>query len=226
MPNAAFRNEVSPERDSAWEILEILEERGNKYMVRWAGLDPCTDKPWDPSWVCKSDCNASILVEKWKSKKAEKKLSRRRLKRKATQNRQPKEAGHQKLKVGTACVGPLSEDDEWRMSPEHDNLHPVQYCEHIFKHVALQRDLSVLNHAHVCEARFISSDTEEDSLSHAPGPRSPLKQPPASQPANLHPDTDETESLYIALPATASTQLADVDSQSQVRKQEAAIHII
>lgn len=30
--------------------------KGNKYEVDWEGIDPATNKPWDPSWVFKKDC--------------------------------------------------------------------------------------------------------------------------------------------------------------------------
>ena len=57
------------ELEVSWEITEIIEEQGNHYLVRWAGIDPETKKPWSPSWVDKTDCNAPILVQQWQKAK-------------------------------------------------------------------------------------------------------------------------------------------------------------
>jgi len=34
-----------------WEALEILDKKGNKYLVAWAGTDPDTGRPYEPTWV-------------------------------------------------------------------------------------------------------------------------------------------------------------------------------
>ncbi|CDO72980.1 hypothetical protein BN946_scf185007.g34 [Trametes cinnabarina] len=60
------------DEEDLWDVLEILEERGRKYKVRWAGIDPSTKKPWAPSWVPKHDCTDDLIHE-WKKKKAAKK---------------------------------------------------------------------------------------------------------------------------------------------------------
>ena len=44
--------------------------RKNQYKVVWAGIDPSTGKPWNPSWVEKDNCT-SALVRSWKRKKEE-----------------------------------------------------------------------------------------------------------------------------------------------------------
>ncbi|KAI9573038.1 hypothetical protein HD554DRAFT_2013467 [Boletus coccyginus] len=58
----------SGDEDVLWEVKEITAERGNKYKVKWAGVDPATGKPWAQSWVAKRDCTNDLVVE-WKAKK-------------------------------------------------------------------------------------------------------------------------------------------------------------
>ncbi|KAG6827301.1 hypothetical protein H0H92_012398 [Tricholoma furcatifolium] len=64
---------VSKEGDDEvlWEVVEITAEKQNFYKVRWAGVDPQTNKPWAQSWVTKSDCTDD-LVHEWKRKKLKK----------------------------------------------------------------------------------------------------------------------------------------------------------
>lgn len=52
-----------------WEVVEILKESAHRYFVRWAGVDPKTNKPWPDSWVAKEDCTRDLILE-WKGKKA------------------------------------------------------------------------------------------------------------------------------------------------------------
>ena len=59
------------DEDELWEVIEIVAERGKQYRVRWAGVNPRTNKPWPLDWVAKSDCTPDI-VKAWKQKKAEK----------------------------------------------------------------------------------------------------------------------------------------------------------
>ncbi|PCH33937.1 hypothetical protein WOLCODRAFT_160469 [Wolfiporia cocos MD-104 SS10] len=55
--------------DALWEVIEVLEERGNRYKVKWAGNDPATGNPWAPSWVNKADCTDELIYQ-WKAKQA------------------------------------------------------------------------------------------------------------------------------------------------------------
>ena len=57
-----------------WEIVGILAEKDNMYKVKWAGIDPKTNKPWGNNWVKKSDVTPDV-VQEWKEKQA---LKRRR----------------------------------------------------------------------------------------------------------------------------------------------------
>ncbi|KAG5345825.1 hypothetical protein C0989_001303, partial [Termitomyces sp. Mn162] len=38
------------DEDVLWEVVEITSEKGRFYKVRWAGVDPKTNKPWAQSW--------------------------------------------------------------------------------------------------------------------------------------------------------------------------------
>ncbi|KAK0199653.1 hypothetical protein DFS33DRAFT_181166 [Desarmillaria ectypa] len=61
----------SDDEDTLWTVLEILQEKGKRYKVKWAGIDPETKKSWPPSWVPKHDCTPDLVME-WKRKKLSK----------------------------------------------------------------------------------------------------------------------------------------------------------
>ncbi|KAF9233775.1 hypothetical protein BU15DRAFT_53439 [Melanogaster broomeanus] len=60
----------SDDDEVLWEVQEITAERGKKYRVKWAGIDPATRKPWSQSWVDKRDCTDQLVAE-WKSDEKE-----------------------------------------------------------------------------------------------------------------------------------------------------------
>ncbi|KAH9965262.1 hypothetical protein BC827DRAFT_842578 [Russula dissimulans] len=68
------RRNPSPKRGTSWEVIEIVEEDGKRYQVRWAGEDPRTGKPWPLDWVPSSYCS-SELVKAWERKKAKEEVS-------------------------------------------------------------------------------------------------------------------------------------------------------
>ena len=77
-----------------FEALEILDEKGNQYLIRWAGHDPMTGLPYKPSWEPKNGATP-LLVQEWKKAKKEDPsivgLSERKRKRKAgTRTASPK----------------------------------------------------------------------------------------------------------------------------------------
>lgn len=57
----------SDDEEVLWDVQEITAERGKKYKVKWAGIDPATEKPWAQSWVAKHDCTDKLVAE-WKVK--------------------------------------------------------------------------------------------------------------------------------------------------------------
>ena len=65
--------------EQLWDVIEILEEKGKRYKVKWAGNDPSTGKPWKASWVGKHDCT-NDLIHAWKVKQAQKKREAERRK--------------------------------------------------------------------------------------------------------------------------------------------------
>ncbi|SJL08959.1 uncharacterized protein ARMOST_12335 [Armillaria ostoyae] len=65
----------SDDEETLWTVLEILQEKGKRYKVKWAGIDPETKKSWAPSWVHKHDCTPDLVAE-WKRKKLSKKARR------------------------------------------------------------------------------------------------------------------------------------------------------
>ncbi|KAJ2932612.1 hypothetical protein H1R20_g4482, partial [Candolleomyces eurysporus] len=61
----------SGDDENLWEIVGILGEKDGQYKVKWAGIDPKTNKPWGNSWVKKSDVTPDV-VQEWKDKQASK----------------------------------------------------------------------------------------------------------------------------------------------------------
>src|SRR6266849_7200511 len=51
-----------------WDAIEIVEEDGKRYRVRWAGKDPESGKPWPLDWVPNSHCSVD-LIRDWEKKK-------------------------------------------------------------------------------------------------------------------------------------------------------------
>lgn len=66
-----------PEGDNMWEVVRILQETKNKYLVEWAGLNPETNTPWKPTWVFKEDCSDELIRE-WKKEKLRKKEAKKK----------------------------------------------------------------------------------------------------------------------------------------------------
>ncbi|KAA1102203.1 hypothetical protein PGT21_036778 [Puccinia graminis f. sp. tritici] len=62
-------------RGKLWEAIEILEEKGGKYYIKWAGIDPATQEPWEPTWEPKSMANAALVAD-WRSKNRTQDLSK------------------------------------------------------------------------------------------------------------------------------------------------------
>nr|VWO94273.1 N/A [Ganoderma boninense] len=63
------QTQFNPDRDGElYEVVEILAERGKKYLVKWAGIDESTGKPWKDTWVFKTD-TTDDLTREWKLKK-------------------------------------------------------------------------------------------------------------------------------------------------------------
>ncbi|KAF5310225.1 hypothetical protein D9619_010251 [Psilocybe cf. subviscida] len=62
------------DEETLWEVVEITGERARQYKVRWKGVDPKTNKPWDQSWVPKHDCTDDLVME-WKKKQRRKSTS-------------------------------------------------------------------------------------------------------------------------------------------------------
>jgi hypothetical protein len=41
----------SSSQKSYYEAINILDQKGDRYLVSWSGIDPNTGKPWEPTWV-------------------------------------------------------------------------------------------------------------------------------------------------------------------------------
>jgi hypothetical protein len=67
----------SDDNETLWSVLEIVKEDKRRYLVKWEGTDPDTGKPWDPSWVPKTDCTDDLIYE-WKLMKAKKAKARKK----------------------------------------------------------------------------------------------------------------------------------------------------
>lgn len=70
----------SDDNETLWNVLQIVKESKNKYLVKWEGVDPDTGKPWDLSWVPKHDCT-NELIHEWKASKAQRRQSRKKVRK-------------------------------------------------------------------------------------------------------------------------------------------------
>jgi hypothetical protein len=59
------------DEETLWEVVEITGERAKQYKVKWKGVDPKTNKPWEQSWVPKHDCTDDLVME-WRKKQRKK----------------------------------------------------------------------------------------------------------------------------------------------------------
>ena len=41
----------SSSQEAYWEAVEILDQKGDQFLVSWAGTNPETGKQWEPTWV-------------------------------------------------------------------------------------------------------------------------------------------------------------------------------
>ncbi|KAI7952353.1 hypothetical protein MJO29_007984 [Puccinia striiformis f. sp. tritici] len=62
----------SSSQETEYEAIEILKEKGGMYHIRWAGIDPETNKPWKPTWEPKAMAN-DLLKADWLEKKRKRK---------------------------------------------------------------------------------------------------------------------------------------------------------
>jgi hypothetical protein len=58
--------------EKLFEAIEILAERKGQYLVKWAGVDNKTGKPWPDSWSNKRDCTDDMVIA-WKLRKKQQK---------------------------------------------------------------------------------------------------------------------------------------------------------
>ena len=61
----------SDDDEKLWSVEEILQEKGNRYLLKWAGVDD-NGKPWPNSWVPKHDVTNDLIVQ-WKELKKQRK---------------------------------------------------------------------------------------------------------------------------------------------------------
>ncbi|EGG05244.1 uncharacterized protein MELLADRAFT_88202 [Melampsora larici-populina 98AG31] len=74
LPASPEEEVVIPSSESQidWDAIEILEETRKKYLIKWAGVNPDTNEPWDPSWEPKENAGEA-LVKAWMDSKAARK---------------------------------------------------------------------------------------------------------------------------------------------------------
>lgn len=48
---ALIQSSQSSTGETWWIIDEIIAEKATRYKVTWAGYNPQTGEPWEPSWV-------------------------------------------------------------------------------------------------------------------------------------------------------------------------------
>ncbi|KDQ08112.1 hypothetical protein BOTBODRAFT_38215 [Botryobasidium botryosum FD-172 SS1] len=80
MQEPAEDSEDSQSRsEQTWEVTKILKERKDEYLVEWEGVDPATDKPWEPTWIPRENIVTKELIDNWnREKQAARRKSTRR----------------------------------------------------------------------------------------------------------------------------------------------------
>ena len=58
---------IPQENDELWAVERILAESGQRYLIKWAGVDG-NGKEWENSWVPKHDVT-NDLIQEWKASK-------------------------------------------------------------------------------------------------------------------------------------------------------------
>ena len=84
----------SDDDEQLWAVEEILDEKGRKYLLKWAGTDD-NGKPWPNSWVPKHDVTNDLITQ-WKELKKKRKLEKE-MKRKRKQSSMAGEYRHDAL---------------------------------------------------------------------------------------------------------------------------------
>jgi hypothetical protein len=77
-PSPEFESR-SDDDENLWTVDCILDEKKNLFLIKWAGIDPATTKPWANSWVHKSDVT-DIARDEWRELKAQKAAQKRKAK--------------------------------------------------------------------------------------------------------------------------------------------------
>lgn len=71
-PETQHARESDPDPDELWEAECILDEKGpprtGAYLVKWSGIDPATNEPYEHSWEPRSNVTWS-LADEWKQRK-------------------------------------------------------------------------------------------------------------------------------------------------------------
>lgn len=59
----AGSTQFNPSADGQmFKALSILEEKGKKYLIDWAGTDPETGKHWEPTWEPKGHASNKLIA--------------------------------------------------------------------------------------------------------------------------------------------------------------------
>ena len=53
--------------ETLWDVKKILDERADRYLIRWAGVDPA-GRPWEDSWVPRCDVTDDLVLD-WNSRR-------------------------------------------------------------------------------------------------------------------------------------------------------------
>lgn len=91
------------DEETLWDVEAILQERGNRYFLKWGGTDE-HGKPWPNSWVPKYDVTDDLILE-WKKKKKEQRKARDREKEIEKSKKKEEKERRKKQKVYGAGRG-------------------------------------------------------------------------------------------------------------------------
>ncbi|OSD03281.1 hypothetical protein PYCCODRAFT_1467141 [Trametes coccinea BRFM310] len=183
--------------EELWDVIEILEEKGRKYKVRWAGIDPKTKKPWDPTWVYKYDCTDKLIREWKKKKKAKKKEAEERRKSKARAST----ASSKKAKRSTSTSTTTTTRQTRRLTKDsaQSTTTSTRPTSHIETPQASSSRVTLQDSKPPKRSRNVRESPIEDAVEPAAGPSRPRKKRKVEVevvvPSSSSSETDEEELL-------------------------------
>ncbi|KAI9069409.1 hypothetical protein FKP32DRAFT_1617237 [Trametes sanguinea] len=196
--SSEFQTQFIPkenDEEELWDVIEILEEKGRKYKVRWAGVDPKTKKPWDPTWVYKHDCTDKLIREWKKKQKAKKEEAKERRKSRARASA----ASSKKPKRSTSTSTATTTRQTRRLTKDSAPSTSTRATSHLETPQASSSRVTLQESKPPKRRRNVRASPTEDIAEHVAGPSRPRKKRKVEVevvvPSPSSSETDEEELL-------------------------------